>query len=112
MPKPSFLDQLREEIRRSLNEVLFGRPLSIQIGGEKFLGLVSKNPRPGEKPYRITWFSGKSRENLTPLQPHIQISEIEAKQIVETGDLPQSVKDQLWIVFGDKVKSSIELAPA
>lgn len=91
-------------------EALFGRPISISIGGKQYLGLVSKNMKPGEKPYRITWFEGSSRDKLTPLQPHMQIDEPEAKQIADTGKLPEAVKDQLWIVFGDVVRHSLASA--
>lgn len=101
---------LREEIRRVLLEALFGRPITLNVGGQNYIGLVSKNTRPGEKPYRITWFEGTSRENLKVIQPHMQIDEPEAKQIVDTGELPETVKDQLWQVFGDKVQSSLAVA--
>ena len=101
------LKSLREDIKRILAEALFGKPISIEIGGEQHLGLVSKNMKPGEKPYRITWFKGTSRDKLTPIHPHMQIDEPEAKQIVDTGVLPQSLKDQLWTVFGDIVRRSL-----
>jgi hypothetical protein len=102
-----FRNILREDIKKLLLEALFGKPININIGGENYIGLVSKNTRPGEKPYRITWFEGTSRDNLTVIQPHMQISELEAKEIVETGELPYNVKDQLWMVFGDKVNASL-----
>ena len=104
------LKGLREDIRKILMEALFGKPISIEIGGEQHLGLVSKNMKPGEKPYRITWFKGSSRDKLTPIHPHMQIDEPEAKQIVDTGELPDSVKDQLWVTFGDIVRRSLAVA--
>jgi len=98
-----FSEILRKDIKKILMEALFGKPIMLNVNNQQYIGLVSKNMRPGELPYRISWFEGSSRENLTPMQPHIQLSEKEAKSIVDSGELPESVKEKFWSVFGKKL---------
>jgi hypothetical protein len=94
---------LREDIRTLLKEALFGKPIVLDVGGKNYIGLVSSNTRPGELPYRITWFDGTSRANLTPIQPHLELSQDEADEIVNTGKLPETVRDKFWAIFGEKL---------
>ena len=104
---------LREDIRQLLQEALRGKPIILDVGGKNYIGLVSDNTRPGELPYRITWFEGTSRSNLTPIQPHLELSQEEADTIVQTGKMPESVREKFWAIFGEKLGLTAgELVPA
>lgn len=88
---PSLKKLLREEIRMILTEVLFGKALDLDVEGQRVKGLISKNTRPGELPYRMTIFDKNENGSLKPVE-HIDISEEEANLIISKNILSPRIK--------------------
>jgi len=61
----------------------------------RFPALVSKNSKPNEKPFRLSWF--KMRGNVPSWSGHVSVSQTEAKALA-TGSMPERV--WLYLVRG------------
>lgn len=80
-----------------LVEALFGKrfPVQIKKNGETFVkaGIASSNTKPGERPYRITWFSQDFSENR-----HVDLTLEEMMEILREKifphDIVQRVRDR------------------
>jgi hypothetical protein len=70
-----------------------------------FPALVSKNPKPNEKPFRLSWF--KLRGNVPTWSGHVSITKPEAEVIVR-GKIPQRV--WLYLVRGFNAQD-VEFVP-
>ncbi len=83
-----FVDTFNESTEL-MTEELFGKKVEIKYEDEYYNGVVSKNTKPGELPYRITWF----RHIGTPVlnaEGHVDITEDEAKYIIKNRVIPDS----------------------
>lgn len=74
---------IKSIIREVILESLFGKQVSLVVGNNtKFPGLISKNTRPGEEPYRFTWFS-KGKEGYEPMG-HVELDKNEMDTLIST----------------------------
>ena len=70
-----------------LYEALFGKRALIKTDtGREFPVLFSQNSKPGELPYRMTWFL-KTQEGLFPVK-HIDVEMDDVQNIINTQKLP------------------------
>ena len=70
-----------------LLEELFGKKMEISYLGNYYQAVLSKNTKPGELPYRISWFGSVGNEQLHA-KGHIHITEKEALYIQKYEKLP------------------------
>ena len=74
-------------------EVLVGKRFIIDTPSNYYPALFSKNVKPGEEPWRITWFVASKTGELVPAR-HIQISNQEAGEIMH-DNIPTSIVGKL-----------------
>lgn len=89
-------DSLRDVFySKPLNETLYGKRIQIEFYGDMFPAVISKNTRPEEKPYRLTWFKiveiGYPSEKHTMARGHVDLSEDEAEKAMNDGIVPDWV---------------------
>lgn len=93
IPLSDFKQIVKESLRdafytnkESLNEILVGKKISIEVYGQlgkygtpylpyaKYPAVLSKNTIPTEKPYRLTWFNEEDREGHNEPLGHIDMN--------------------------------------
>lgn len=79
-----------------INEELYGRKLEVEYFGEFCDGVLSKNTKPNELPYRITWFKMVGTQYLAA-EGHMDISPEEVEYVLQNKQFPQSVYDRIRI---------------
>lgn len=81
-----FLKSLLMEI---IAENLFGRKFSITMlkhgNPTVLMGIASANTKPGERPYRITWFDDELRNH------HIDVEVEELVSVLSSGEFPPAL---------------------
>lgn len=87
----SFVDRFDEGL---LNETLYGKNVYVSYLGKPYEGVLSKNPKPGERPYRISWFSNVGKPNVAA-EGHIDMDEAEVNYVLEKKQFPQTVYDRI-----------------
>ena len=68
-----------------LDEGINGHKMTVNYYGDTLPAILSKNSKPGEKPYRISVFSG------TDAKGHVELTQQEAEEILQNHKLPDDV---------------------
>ena len=98
---------IKSLIYEVLTESLYGKPLTLKVGKFKLPALISKNVKPDEEPYRLTWFvtSGAHFD----AGGHLQLTSQEVNQIMTTNKLsPEHERDLQRNFLIDKVPITID----
>ena len=85
---------IKSLIREVILESLYGKKVNLVIGNKtKLPALISKNTRPGEEPYRFTWFL-KGNEGYVP-GGHIHMDREEIDSLIVTHKFPRQYEHDL-----------------
>lgn len=86
-----------KKVKSLLFEEIFGKKMKVRWFGETMDAVLSKNTKPGEEPYRVSWFSyTKTPQHLTA-EGHIDISKEEVDYILDNKQFPPSVYKRIMI---------------
>jgi hypothetical protein len=81
-------------LREIIAEALFGKKFHIHMtkngSTSTLLSIASANTKPGERPYRITWFRPDLSENR-----HIDLELEEMQEILRIKEFPPAIIDRL-----------------
>ena len=74
--------------KRGINESLMGHQFNVEVNGEMFVGLISKNNNPKEKKYKITFFKKDDRAGPSSASVYWDLDEDDIEFIAKNRQLP------------------------
>jgi len=94
--KAEFVDKFDGTLQETLNEELYGKKLKVKYFGDECDGVLSKNTKPNELPYRITWFTMVGTDRLSA-DGHMDITEEEVAYVLKNKQFPPTVYERIRI---------------
>lgn len=85
--------QLHEEI---ISEELYGKRMKIMYFGNQVDGVLSKNTKTDEHPYRISWFRDVGTNDMEA-EGHIDLTEEEVKYILHHKQFPRTIYSRIFV---------------
>ncbi len=86
-----------DTIQEPLNEELYGKRMKMTYCGGDVDGVLSKNTKPDERPYRITWFEDASDVEEMEPQGHVDLTYDEVQFVLTNKTFPPEVYERLRI---------------
>lgn len=91
------MPSLKRLLMEIIAEAMFGQKFKLRVTKDgqmkAFIGMATANAKPGEKPYRITWFSlGQAiAQGGIPDNRHIDLDLEEMKAILAAKEFPPEI---------------------